>query len=538
MEKGKSVFIVGGGPSSLLFLQSLSYSIKNIHNLTIYISEPRELGRGTHSENLPDYYQLNTICSEINISPYSSSLKKRLGAGFYEWIFLKGYKWGGGNLSYDDGREKLRVSPFDHVPRKWLGDYLHEGYLNTINELVEKGLSVKITTSPVVSILKNEKKYEVTLLTSEKFLTDSILISTGHGDIETKDTIPKNISSKNIQINGMGLSAIDTLCDFTTGLGGKFVSKNGDLKYIKSGKEPLITMMSRRRVTPFRYRPLISTNTLKHKAFFLKKGNYSQPLTSLEDVKEILINEMALSERRHHYFFTGRARKFKEIEDMIFLKNKKQLKLISMSSPYISAFKDVFDCEGFDTSRDNIISFIENDLLEAKKGLYASSFKYGLEVLRALRNEIRNVYLEIKNDNMLIKQFYKHIVPAINRNVICHQYERGEELLALIESRVVNICYEPEPNSELDLVIDGFVKNKKDSVFDSFKDMGLIKTKPIPGLYETNEEGRVNFESPQNIWALGPITEGSTYYNHYVPGEEFCHLESMAEKITSSILNN
>ncbi|MBL4907138.1 MAG: hypothetical protein JKX94_06770, partial [Sneathiella sp.] len=103
-----------------------------------------------------------------------------------------------------------------------------------------------------------------------------------------------------VGIEGMGLSAIDTIAALTVGRGGQFDrSTETRYAYHASGSEPKILLFSRNGL-PYRARPDTTINIRRHKAIFLTEEAISFMRTRTmngqldfeNDVLPLLLNEM------------------------------------------------------------------------------------------------------------------------------------------------------------------------------------------------------------------------------------------------------
>ncbi|GAA3028025.1 hypothetical protein GCM10020000_00610 [Streptomyces olivoverticillatus] len=194
---------------------------------------------------------------------------------------------------------------------------------------------------------------------------------------------------------------------------------------------------------------------------------------------------------------------------------------------------------------------IEDDLAHARLGLSGSPLKAALEVLRSRRDVLRHAVdfggLEEKSHD----EFYGSFTAVLNRSVTGPQLDRHQELLALVRAGVVAVPLGPEPDVAWDgataswrlsstrlaepyttaadwlchatsgqpdvertgsrllaqLARDGLIRRHRPSALHS---RGADLS---PGLHPVGRGG----EADERIWVLGPLSEGATFYNHYVP---------------------
>ncbi|MFF7726392.1 FAD/NAD(P)-binding protein [Streptomyces sp. NPDC008001] len=191
------------------------------------------------------------------------------------------------------------------------------------------------------------------------------------------------------------------------------------------------------------------------------------------------------------------------------------------------------------------------DLEQAELGLSGSPLKAALEVLRDRRELIRRAVDFAGLDEKSHDEFYGSFTAVLNRAVTGPQLDRHQELLALLRAGAVAVPFGPEPavawdgegacwrlsstrlaepysatadwlchatsgqpevertGSRLlaDLVRTGIIRRHRPTVASS---RGVDLTR---GLHPVGRDGAAD----ERIWVLGPLSEGTTFYNHYVP---------------------
>ncbi|GGX93766.1 FAD/NAD(P)-binding protein [Streptomyces hiroshimensis] len=194
---------------------------------------------------------------------------------------------------------------------------------------------------------------------------------------------------------------------------------------------------------------------------------------------------------------------------------------------------------------------LAEDLEQAELGLYGSPLKAALEVLRDRRELLRRAVDFAGLDEKSHEEFYGSFTAVLNRSVTGPQLDRHQELLALLRAGAVAVPFGPEPElawdaeeerwqlsstrlgtpytatadwlvhatsgqpdvertgSRLlaDLVRNGIIRRHRPAVASS---RGVDLTR---GLHPVGRDG----EADERMWVLGPLSEGTTFYNHYVP---------------------
>jgi len=522
------ITIIGSGPSIIPILAEIRQR-QLPFNVTIISSD--SLGFGCHKVTLEEYFQLNTISSEVNLSPFSY---REIGAPtLYEWAERKNKKWPQNMNS--GGRESMRLSIFDHFPRAWLGEYSHDIATQLVNEINEFG-SVTLIKGIAEDIYSDRVIYR-TNGNIASLTTNAVILATGHGiSIDNPaNRVPDNCK---LSIKGMGLSAVDMLYAVTIGKGGHFTGNGLDMEYIRSGREPVITMSSLSN-KPFRYRPLTSKNEPDHICYFIHSKNtqhIDDNSSWKKDIMPLVYLEISINNLYHHYWLTKDYRNMSVIMEYLSSDNYEALERLALENNFYNEIEGII--EPSYPSKNNhyhqdIISFIYSDINEAKKGLYGSSLKFGIEVFRSLRENIRDLFNKIKKNQTEASYFYKTINPMINRNVICHQIERGYESIALSKAGVLKFA---TGVNDADYEINGFVDNDKQLLFDNLKKRGVEFINYINNKVKVDSNNKLY--NPLFLgYAIGPVTEGNTYYNHYVSGGKAAsHIEWQAKNIINSLI--
>jgi hypothetical protein len=181
-------------------------------------------------------------------------------------------------------------------------------------------------------------------------------------------------------------------------------------------------------------------------------------------------------------------------------------------------------------------AFIERDIGQSLLGLDASPIKAAVEVWRSCREQLRRV---VDNRGLTADSsriFFGEYAPHVNRMVAGPQKERHQELLALADAGIVHWVRHTQVThsaggagpevvlaGNLAMPLHGIIKAHVSTACDisslpkiirSLKSNGIIHS-----LAENGEGVLVDSEgrAQPNLWITGPLVEGSTYYNHYVP---------------------
>ncbi|WP_424888264.1 FAD/NAD(P)-binding protein [Streptomyces sp. XH2] len=214
-------------------------------------------------------------------------------------------------------------------------------------------------------------------------------------------------------------------------------------------------------------------------------------------------------------------------------------------------FPEPGDLSGSRAYQDWYGARLAEDLEQAERGLAGSPVKAALEVLRDRRELIRRAVDFAGLDEKSHDEFYGSFTAVLNRSVTGPQLDRHQELLALLRAGVAAVPFGPEPEVAWDeaggcwrlsstrlaepysatadwlchatsgqpdvertgsrllagLVRTGVIRRHRSAVANS---RGVDLTR---GLHPVGGDGAAD----ERMWVLGPLSEGTTFYNHYVP---------------------
>lgn len=468
--KTKTIAIIGCGPRGLYSLYALTRQLKLQQlklPLNIHVIEPNEFGAGSiYRSSQPDYQQFNTIVSK------STSYFANEGPTLYQWMKKKG----------------LEVEPTDYVARNMQGKYLIECFNDIERKLPENVNLIKHQTT-AYDIRKLDNRYIVYLEDQSKPLfVDQALLTTGHTlkktyyqnrfctnhqlDVNnifystpypTESSIGKLSKDKILCIAGMGHVAIDAVFAATEGRGGVFVrNKDGILKYIASGNETKLVMISRSGI-PFYSKPKPNTNSIPHKPHFLtiekidilRKYNLITYGSSKLDFQKQLL-PLIIREMEYLYYKTLlgdvfgtsylNAKNSNDIEDLISKINPNdKFDWQKITNPLLNKkFYSVAEFQSF------MLDFLKKDLFESSKGA-ASAVKTATNFLHLTLRDNISYAVEFGGLTPSSEKYYHNIfIPIRNRVAVGIHYDRFEQILALIESNILDISIGPDPQIVFD----------------------------------------------------------------------------------------
>ncbi|MFJ5297155.1 FAD/NAD(P)-binding protein [Pseudomonas sp. NPDC088368] len=548
--------IVGCGSRGLTVLERLcALAGEGERRVEINVFDPHRPGPGLHSVEQPEYLMLNTVASQISMFPDQAALgglTGRQGPNFYEWC-----------LRFKSA-ERV-VKPNEFLPRSWLGEYLAWTYDEVIRTLPEQVQVIHHARTVDNVNYTDQGRFELSTGV-KKHRVDWLLITVGHAEnwnsappITQRTTRLKaypqpyslqTISSTDaVGVEGLGLAAMDVVAGLTIGRGGRFVQEPDGLRYQASGQEPQVFMYSRSGL-PYRTRPDITPHRVGAPALIFTLSAVANlrarhpdgldfeaqvlPLLKAEMLAEYFGMVAAQQGDSALRIKTEVATAFYQGE--IEAKHRELAELFEVPLLVDSVYNPRSMAALVDKYQGWVEAFIRDDLQESILDLDHSPIKAAVEVWRSCREQLRRV---VDNRGLTPTShtvFFNKYAPLVNRMVAGPQKERHQELLALAEAGVIqwvhstHVIYNPENGAVSvalgdgrTLVLDASVHahgsdaRKADghpAIIRQLRAAGIIHSaaEDVEGVY-VDSHGKAQ----HHLWITGPIVEGATYYNHYVP---------------------
>jgi len=478
------VAIIGSGPRGLSVLERLAVLSRSVRkNIDVYLIDKVQIGCGKiWKTNQSDSYIMNTPASEISaFSGLYKEGKVRPGHGpsFAEWMKVNDiyHKYG------------------EYAPRCVYGSYLNF-VLNTIENNLDSHVRLVKIKDFVSDITIHNSNYYIQL-SKQSIVVDKVVICSGHSE-SMPDGIFRKIqqhaeenslnyysggsvldiplnkirSNQTIGVIGLGLSFYDIVTELTKGRNGHYTkNKEGDLEYIKSGEEPIIYAFSRsglpsparglnQKTYSYHYDPVIFNNKL------IEELQESGDLTFDRDILPYIEAEMLLIYIEKSIILEyGNEEAFKFVNDCIknnirtssqlidkgkkWLKNIEPIKLYDLAKP----FKDI-KFQSYPDFENQLLDFLKNDLIEARKGNNTSPIKSALDFLRISRHLIRELVnhgrLDAKSHE---EEFIGRFSPASSLLAAGPPLFRIEQLIALIKADVVKVL---PPDTTIECINNGY----------------------------------------------------------------------------------
>ncbi|MET9529784.1 FAD/NAD(P)-binding protein [Streptomyces sp. NPDC006649] len=613
--------VIGAGPRGLGILERLiAHCLTAPFPVTVHVVDPRPPGAGFHTPGQPDHLLLNTVCSQLSVFPDAHMVRGPVplaGPSLHAWCRERDLRVAedGFTVRPGEGRE---IRPNDFLPRRLLSEYLiwaGEEILGAapacLTLIRHRTMAVDVRPGAFGS---NEAHRRgswgteiVVLADGSRFGADAVFVTVGHhalylpagpepepGLITRPYPLPSALDSiparGRVAVLGTGLTAMDVITTLTLGRGGRHLKDGTGLRYVPSGREPVI-VLANRSGTPARSRPRLNPGRVRFAPLALTEQRLTQLRTAdpgdgariggrdavrdggrldfVRDVLPLVVAEMELAyyrtllagetgdateAGREVADRTGRVGHQAVLEELRARFGPTPVVGILSAGPASDSadptgpspapalrWTEHRSYEQWFTDR------VAEDLAEARAGLGASPLKEALEVLRDHRDVLRAAVDPPGLDSRSLAFFFGTFAPTVNRLVIGPQLERSAELLSLMAAGVVRIgpgpaprvvapsghgpwrlessCLERPASVEVDHVVHAHLASPApdgvgDSLLGRLAAAGRVRTAaPLSGLDVTRRgQGVDRSGSPQQrLFFLGPHTEGSSYYNHYVP---------------------
>ncbi|MGW4645033.1 FAD/NAD(P)-binding protein [Kitasatospora sp. NPDC004289] len=547
----------------------------------VELVDPVGDGSGLHDPEQPDYLLLNTVAAQVSHFPEEATVGDAVadrGTDLYTWVTGRSLRLAEDGFTL--GAFGRPVAPDDYLPRRILGEYLAWCLRRTLARAPEH-VTVELHRTTAIALNEApDGGRSITLEDGRRVEVDHVFLTTGHtppaepapgpgGERYLREIYPlpgqlaRIEPGQTVALGGTGLSAMDALAALTVGRGGEHVpGPDGRRCYLPSGREPRILLYSRTGL-PFRARPENNRRGGYQPIAFTRQAvdrlRTDRPELDLrEQVEPLILTEMRIAFHRRTAALAGGE----ELEAVVerALREAHAAGRIGAELDRLDREQGEFDpvelvhppvggTEDREAYQAWYLDRIAQDLAQARLGLAGSPVKSALEVLRDLRDVIRYAVdfggLEEKSH----EEFYGSYTGVLNRNVTGPQLDRHAELLALVEAGIVKIPFGPAPTVEWDGL--GWVVSSTElaTPHQEWVDWLCLATSGQPDVERTaspllrqlRDSGRIRRHRPsapssrgvdvtrgnqpigadgtvdERLWVLGPLCEGATFYNHYVP---------------------
>ncbi|MEV0051714.1 FAD/NAD(P)-binding protein [Saccharopolyspora shandongensis] len=424
------ICVIGAGPRGLMVLERICANSRELvgpaEPVEVHLVDPH-VGAGgrvwwTGQSSL---LLMNTVASQVTVFTDDSVECEgpiRTGPSLHEWARAD--------------PDEVPLGPDDYPTRAAFGRYL-AWFLDHVIATAPPNVTIRLHAETAVALQDDARHQRVRLADGSVLTADSVVLAQGHVDAESagaprdlaefarryrlRYVPPSNPSEVDLSsivpgepvgLRGLGLNFFDYLALLTSGRGGRFAPAGGKLRYVPSGREPVLYAGSRRGV-PYHARGRNQKGVSgRHEPLFLtpeviaglqQRAAEGAAPGFVDDVWPLVSKEV-----RAVYYTTwigqhrsaSTARVFRRdylraIDDEIAERSVLRRYGVPpgewwdwdrVTRPCAGrVFADRDEFHGW------LLEHLERDLVEAELGNVAGPLKAALDVLRDLRNEIRLV---------------------------------------------------------------------------------------------------------------------------------------------------
>ena len=551
-----SVAIVGLGSRGLGVLERLVALADR--PVRVEVIDPSCSGAGVHAVDQPDYLLLNTTAAQVSMFPSAATVGPSAVAGpsLFDWVTARGLRVAADGFTV--GPEGREILPTDFLPRRLLGEYLG-WFLDRLLERAPGHVRVTLHRTTAVDLRDAEPDLVLDLADGSSVRVAAAYLTTGYPApppaagadrvIPAPYPLPAAVAGVRpgevVAVGGFGLSAMDVVSALTVGRGGRWV----DGVYRPSGLEPVILLHSRTGV-PLRARPqVVRFGPAYEPRVFTEAGidavraAADGPLDFERDLLPLVLAEMRVAYR----LATGVT--FPDRADVLAVLDELDAEHGVFDARALFDGAATVDLASAAAYQEWLAGVLRADLAEGLLGFTGSPVKAALDVLRALRDTFRYAVDFGGLTPESADEFARTTVPALNRAVVGPQYERHAELLALLAAGVVAAPFGPSPAVARE---DGrwrVSSTRLAAPYSRLVDRLVVAYVEPPGVGTTTDPllaalhraGRLRRHRPDSrhvhgvdvdrdqhpigaggradlrLVVLGPLCEGTTFYNNLVP---------------------
>jgi hypothetical protein len=421
MPTSVKICIVGAGPRGTSVLSRINANrfemCPHDAEIVVHVVDPFPPGPGRvwrtdQSERL----LMNTVASQVTLfTDESVALAGPVvpGPSLHEWAAL---------LDQDSCPEHIfdeavQLGPNTYPSRALYGHYL-EWVFEHLTNSAPPGVTVRVHRTTAVALDERANGRQlVSLADGTQLDVDAVVLALGHsplrltaGEAELKEFALRNglryvppgnpadvdidgiRPGEQVALRGMGLTFFDYLALFTSGRGGQYKrNESGGLTYLPSGREPVLYAGSRRGV-PYHARGENQKGVDgRHEPRFLTQQVIAawrtRPRTFMRDIWPLVDKEV-----RSVYYETLLGEAFvQDLDEAVLVRRhgippEQRWDWDRIMWPF-----ETRRFAGREQFHRWLVGYLRTDAEEARRGNVDSPLKAALDVLRDLRNEIRQV---------------------------------------------------------------------------------------------------------------------------------------------------
>jgi hypothetical protein len=477
------ICLVGAGPRGTSVLERICANAAVGHEVEVHVVDPFPPGPGgvwrTHQSG---HLLMNTVASQISLFTDDSVPCEGPvvpGPSLHEWARMAV----AGEVDCGAPEQARALGPDDYPTRAFYGRYLAWVFHRLVTTAPP---SITVVVHPGTAVALDDTadgRQTVTLLDGSRITgVDAVVLALGHGPLarsrehdedrrfalrhrlgHVEPANPADVDLSGITpgmtvaVRGIGLNFFDYLALLTVGRGGAFERGPDGLRYLPSGREPVLHVGSRRGV-PYhargenqkgahgRHHPYFLTETVV--AGLRKRAESGEPVGFREAVWPLVDREVravyyglvvgsehgdAAARAFLRSFVEGGPQDDERLLDRYGITERWDWDTVERPQGD-RVFTDRAEFRGW------LLEHLRADVREARRGNLSSPLKSALDVLRDLRNEIRLVVDHGGIDGDSYRDELEGWYNPLNAfTSIGPPVRRIEEMIALVEAGVLHV---------------------------------------------------------------------------------------------------
>ena len=519
LVRDTTICVIGLGPRGLSVVERVcANAVADGTRVSLHVVDPhlRDGGRVWHTRQ-PGVLLMNTVASQVTMftdASVSCEGPVRVGPSLYEWATLIEP-----SESYPDWvhAEAAALGPDTYPTRAFYGHYLRWVF-DHLTRYAAGVVEITAHATTATGLADTGDTQQVTLADGEVLdCLDTVVLALGHLDVPVsgEEQVLRDFAAVHglryvppgnpaeadlaaippgevVALRGLGLNFFDHMALLTTGRGGRFTEDGDHLRYVPSGREPVLVAGSRRGV-PYhargenqkgvhgRHLPLFLTPDAIRSLRARGRLGFTADVWPLVDREVRAVFYAAHLDGDPAAFLTA----FRAAPDDPALPGRFGITARwdwdLIARPYGDRrFGD------HDEYRTWLLDHLRADLAEARRGNVDGPLKAALDVMRDIRNEIR---LVVDHGGLTGGSYRDELLSwytPLNAFVsIGPPPSRIAEMAALVEADVLRVC---GPGMRVKPAPDGFVVGSEDIPGAGFIAQTLVEARlPVTDIRATTD---------------------------------------------------
>lgn len=482
------IVLIGAGPRNLVLTERLIAYAQHTGIAThIQLIDPYPIGGHVWQTNQNPLFLANTIVSQLTLFTDATIQKTYpglTGPNLYDWAsqeatdYLRKH-----HFEHQDAflNEISRLTPNNYTSRALFGVYAQWFFekLQRVSQTTPAKITVHQTTVTQLSSRPTEG-YELTLADGQLLEADQVVLTPGHlaakpTELETQfAALAKNKADRHylppmhpsdaplasipanedVLIRGLGLSFFDYMVALTVGRGGHFTrDANHTLIYQPSGLEPHLIAGSRRGLPPHARGINQKQNTQRYQPHFLTPDRMQaiaqahQGYVPYDDFIHLVQQELSYKYYRNVLNDLSQTFPFASASFVAALKISADLEATAKSYAFPAAelmdwqkiLKPNQDVRANQSYIHFLINYLNWDIQDAKLGNLSAPYAGAFDILRDLRNQIRQYLADGYFTPEDYQRFLTDFSPLNNFIAVGPPLLRMEQMEALMQAGILTI---------------------------------------------------------------------------------------------------